>query len=151
MDKKQVSWGGVALAIFALGHVVNLLIDKQGSDISPELKQQISDTILAHRPPSAANNSLTSIPNNLQVADESSKIRMPAQLAQVSQIYSNLSAFAALKQDGTVVAWGDRDCGGDINNAAEPLVNVKQLYTTESTCGFAALTRDGKLIPWGGG
>lgn len=151
MDKKQVSWGGVALAIFALGHVVNLLIDKQGSDISPELKQQISDTILAHRPPSATNNSLTSIPNNLQVADESSKIRMPAQLAQVSQIYSNLSAFAALKQDGTVVAWGDRDCGGDINNAAEPLVNVKQLYTTENTCGFAALTRDGKLIPWGRG
>ena len=151
MDKKQVSWGGVALAIFALGHVVNLLIDKQDSDISPELKQQISDTILAHRSPSTANNSLTSIPSNLEVVDDSTKIPMPAQLAQVSQIYSNLSAFAALKQDGTVVAWGDAECGGDINNAAEPLVNVKELYAAENTCGFAALTRDDKLIPWGMG
>lgn len=151
MEKKQVSWVGVALAIFALGHVVNLLIDKQDAEISPELKQQISDTILAHRPPSAANNVLTTTPNNLQVTDESTKIPMPAQLAQVSQIYSNLGAFAALKQDGTVVAWGDPDCGGDINNAAEPLVNVKQLYASENTCGFAALTRDDKLIPWGMG
>ncbi|MDR6963277.1 hypothetical protein [Shewanella putrefaciens] len=151
MEKKQVSWVGVALAIFALGHVVNLIIDKQDSDISPELKQQISDTILAHRPPSPANNFFTATPDNLQVADDSTKIRMPAKLAQVSQIYSNLSAFAALKQDGTVVAWGDAECGGDINNAQEPLVNVKRLYAAEDTCGFAALTHDGKLIPWGMG
>ena len=149
VEKKQVPWVGVALAIFALGHVVNLLIDKQDSEISPELKQQISDTILAHRPSTAVNNVVTSTPNNLELVDDSPKIPMPAQLAQVSQIYSNLSAFAALKQDGTVVAWGEPDCGGDINNAAEPLVNVKHLYAAEDSCGFAALTHDGKLIPWG--
>lgn len=48
VEKKQVPWVGVALAIFALGHVVNLLIDKQDSEISPELKQQISDLSLIH-------------------------------------------------------------------------------------------------------
>ena len=151
VEKKQVPWVGVALAIFALGHVVNLIIDKQDSEISPELKQQISDTIQAHRTPASANNVLIHEPNTPEIAETSPKIPMPAELADVSQIYSNLNAFAALKRDGTVVTWGDGECGGDSNNAAEPLLNVKQLYAAEDTCGFAALTHDHKLIPWGMG
>ena len=151
VEKNQVSWVGVALAIFALGHVVNLLIDKQDSEISPELKQQISDTIQAHRTPASANNVLIHEPNNREIVETSTKIPMPAELADVSQIYSNLSAFAALKRDGTVVTWGDGECGGDSTNTAEPLLNVKQLYAAEDSCGFAALTHDNKLIPWGMG
>ena len=30
----------------------------------------------------------------------------------VSCIQSNSSAFAALRRDGTVQSWGDRECGG---------------------------------------
>lgn len=67
MEKKQVPWVGVALAIFALGHVVNLIIDKQDSEISPELKLQISDTIQAHRTPAFANNVLIDEPNTLRL------------------------------------------------------------------------------------
>ena len=31
----------------------------------------------------------------------------------VRQIHSTESAFAALKEDGSVVTWGNSDCGGD--------------------------------------
>ena len=33
--------------------------------------------------------------------------------SNVQQIYSTLHAFAALKQDGSVVTWGDSNWGGD--------------------------------------
>jgi len=131
-----VGWRGAGH--FGLAHVVNLLIDKQDSEISPELKQQISDTILAHTSPSAANNVFTSTLNNLQVADESPKIPMPAHLAQVSQIYSNLSVFAALKRDKTVVTWGDR-------------LKTEIIQATDNFShglGFTVKCQDGSITVW---
>ena len=52
-------------------------------------------------------------------------------------------AFAALKADGTVVAWGGKNYGGDCSDVQEQLVDVRYIYPTSSA--FAALKGDGVL------
>ena len=37
-------------------------------------------------------------------------------------------AFAALKLDGTVVAWGDVNTGGDASYVHSQLVNIKKVF-----------------------
>ena len=39
---------------------------------------------------------------------------MPSGLSGVKTIYSTQNAFAALKDDGTVRAWGDSSFGGSV-------------------------------------
>jgi hypothetical protein len=57
-----------------------------------------------------------------------------------------LYAFAALKNDGTVVSWGDGDYGGDSTG-----VNLTDIETISSNFGaFAALKYDGTVVSWGG-
>ncbi|HBH71983.1 MAG TPA: hypothetical protein DDY43_00720, partial [Synechococcales bacterium UBA10510] len=57
----------------------------------------------------------------------------------------NFGAFAALKSDGTVVAWGDPSFGG----TAPPtgLSGVTQIFSTGGA--FAALKSDGTVVAWG--
>ena len=77
-------------------------------------------------------------------------------LSNVVQIYPNTAAFAALKSDGTVGAWGSQYFGGDITNATHStsirvdqsdLSNVVQIYATYNA--FAALKADGTVSCWG--
>ena len=42
-------------------------------------------------------------------------------LKNVRQIQATRDAFAALKADGSVVTWGDPDCGGDSRNVQDQL------------------------------
>lgn len=71
----------------------------------------------------------------------------------VIDICSTDAAFAALKNDGTVVTWGNGSNGGDSSNAKNitgiivQLTNVKKIFSTSSA--FCALTNDDKLIVWG--
>jgi alpha-tubulin suppressor-like RCC1 family protein len=58
--------------------------------------------------------------------------------------YSNSYAFAALKSDGTVIAWGDSFYGGI---APIGLSGVSQIYSGDGT--FAALKTDGSVVAWG--
>eukprot|EP00606_Chrysophyceae_sp_TOSAG23-5_P000593 GSChrysophyteH2.ASY1.ANO1.1515.1 assembled CDS len=58
-------------------------------------------------------------------------------------LYSTGSAFAALKTDGSVVAWGYSSYGG---NAPNGLTNVTTIYSTGSA--FAALKTDGSVVAW---
>ena len=57
-------------------------------------------------------------------------------------------AFAAVLDDGRVIAWGDAQYGGDIHpwTAAE-LHDVADLYHT--TGAFAAHRRDKSVVAWG--
>ena len=64
-----------------------------------------------------------------------------------NQIYANQYAFAALKNDGTVVTWGDATNGGDSSSVAGDLVNVVKIFATSSA--FAALRSDGRVVTWG--
>lgn len=71
-----------------------------------------------------------------------------ASLNNVSSIASTEGAYAALKNDGTVVAFGDPDTGGDASAVQSQLNNVVQLAGTDYD--FVALRKDGSIVPWSG-
>jgi hypothetical protein len=62
-------------------------------------------------------------------------------------IYSNFWAFAALKNDGTVVTWGNKDYGGNSDTVRDQLNNIKMIYP--SSQAFTALKSDGTFVTWG--
>ena len=68
--------------------------------------------------------------------------------------YANDGAFAILKADGSVAAWGEstntNNYGGSIPSSEQSnLTNVNALYSTERA--FAALKTDGSVRTWGAG
>jgi hypothetical protein len=62
----------------------------------------------------------------------------------VVAVYSTLSAFAALKTDGSIVAWGNSGNGGTTPDVSS---NAVAVYSTQSA--FAALKTDGSVVAWG--
>ena len=64
-----------------------------------------------------------------------------------SSLKTYLKTFAALKADGSVVAWGYKDYGGDCSEVQSQLVDVQYIYATETA--FAALKADGAVVSWG--
>ena len=62
----------------------------------------------------------------------------------VVAVYSANTAFAALKTDGSVVAWGSSDYGGSDPGITGGVVAV---YSTQYA--FAALKTDGSVVAWG--
>jgi hypothetical protein len=80
--------------------------------------------------------------------------------SNVTAIYSNYGAFAALKNNGSVIAWGDISHGGNLSkieyndgNLTETSVasqlssGVISIYS--SLHGFSALKNDGTIVTWG--
>jgi alpha-tubulin suppressor-like RCC1 family protein len=74
----------------------------------------------------------------------------------IVKILSTTTAFAALRADGSVVAWGDSSFGGDIYQGGgwngnlqkgQLSSGVANIYS--SGTAFAALKREGYLIAWG--
>ena len=53
------------------------------------------------------------------------------------QIRANTGAFAAILGDGSVVTWGDADCGGDSSAVQAQLKDVQQIQA--NTGAFAAI------------
>merc|ERR1719408_59890 len=63
-------------------------------------------------------------------------------------IYSNEGAFAAVKNDGSVVTWGSKNTGGDSSSVADELSrDVVHIYSSSSA--FAAVKANGSVITWG--
>ena len=70
--------------------------------------------------------------------------------------WQNSSAFAALKEDGSVRAWGSSESGGDLSGEGHlvqgvpggELENVQEIFSTSGA--FAALKEDGSVQTWGG-
>ena len=82
----------------------------------------------------------------------------PADLASgVVEIVANDSAFAALKIDGSVVAWGNDDDGGNPHSTSEdasPPLEPADLASgvveiVAAKYAFAALKEDGSVVAWG--
>lgn len=70
-----------------------------------------------------------------------------AQLASgVKKVYFNGFGGAALKEDGTVYAWGDQWWGGSTAPVVSDLVHVVEIFYNLKT--FAAVTT-GKVVLWG--
>ena len=69
------------------------------------------------------------------------------QLTGVTDVYSTYSAFAAVKDDGSVVTWG-AGYGGDSSAVAGQLAGgVTKISST--LFAFAALKDDGSVVTWG--
>ena len=52
----------------------------------------------------------------------------------VTQVFSTVVAFAALRADGSVVTWGDSDYGGDSSAVASQFdgtIDVAQVFSTD--------------------
>eukprot|EP00933_Yihiella_yeosuensis_P068636 TRINITY_DN7448_c0_g2_i1.p1 TRINITY_DN7448_c0_g2~~TRINITY_DN7448_c0_g2_i1.p1 ORF type:complete len:508 (+),score=103.76 TRINITY_DN7448_c0_g2_i1:72-1595(+) len=67
----------------------------------------------------------------------------------VVKVVGNYDAFAAIKADGSVVTWGDPDCGGDSSSVAS-LLQDGVVDVTANAIAFAALKADGSVVTWGG-
>ena len=68
--------------------------------------------------------------------------------SNVTAVYSNPQAFAALKNDGSVVTWGDAGFGGNSTSVAGNLSsNVTAVYSNPQA--FAALKTNGSVVTWG--
>ena len=68
-------------------------------------------------------------------------------LMTLPQICSTTNAFAFVKADGSVVAWGPADWGGDSSAVREQLADVRHVYSTRGA--FAAVKADGSVVTWG--
>lgn len=63
-------------------------------------------------------------------------------------IFFTNHAFCALLKDGRVVAWGDKNYGGQIPIGIQiQLLNVKMIFSTDAA--FATLLEDGTVFAWG--
>lgn len=68
--------------------------------------------------------------------------------SNVVAVYSNFYSFAALKTDGSVVAWGNTSYGGAAPSSVTTANSgVVSIYHTNGT--FAALKNDGSVVVWG--
>lgn len=72
--------------------------------------------------------------------------QVQAQLTDVESIFSSKYAFAALKNDQTVVAWGGGDAGNSSGVQAD-LTNIQTII--ENNSSFAAIKADNTLVTWG--
>ena len=68
----------------------------------------------------------------------------------MSAIYSTQYAFAALKTDGSVVAWGMGSYGGDSSSVSSLLASGVSAISSTGFA-FAALKTDGSVVTWGMG
>eukprot|EP00435_Cladocopium_sp_Y103_P058949 s187_g20.t3 len=70
-------------------------------------------------------------------------------LKNVDQIQTTTRAFAAVLEDGKVIAWGDPAYGGDITSV-EALQRSHQVRKIQATdAAFAALQADATVVAWG--
>ena len=64
-------------------------------------------------------------------------------------VFSTGGAFAALKDDGSVVTWGRPIFGGNSSSVSSQLSSgVTQIFSNGNA--FAALKNDGSVVTWGG-
>jgi len=66
----------------------------------------------------------------------------------VVDVFSTRYAFAALKDDGSVVAWGDPLRGGELGSSRKLLRGGVQTIASTGT-SFAALKSNGRVVTWG--
>eukprot|EP00435_Cladocopium_sp_Y103_P008011 s4466_g2.t1 len=69
------------------------------------------------------------------------------ELPEVREVQISADAFAALKADGSVYAWGGFFSGGHLGAARHELHQVKQIEASHRA--FAALRDDGRVVTWG--
>ena len=56
-------------------------------------------------------------------------------------------SFAAVRENGTVLTWGEEESGGDSSCVQSQLVDVKEVHVSVRAC--AAIRKDGGVVTWG--
>ncbi|CAE7743796.1 FTSH1 [Symbiodinium necroappetens] len=62
-------------------------------------------------------------------------------------VFVHEAAFAKILGDGSVVTWGDSECGGDSSAVQDRLKDVQQIQA--SGHAFAAILENGSVVTWG--
>jgi Ca2+-binding RTX toxin-like protein len=86
------------------------------------------------------------------VAEESAPIQFVNLIGpwvrRSGKTHTNKNAFAVLKADGSVVAWGDSSRGGDLGAVSSQVQSgVVELFSNQEA--FVALKADGTTVSWG--
>ena len=68
--------------------------------------------------------------------------------ARVITLRSSISAFVALRDDGTVATYCRSGVGGDVSCVIEQLTDIVELHSCVDA--FAAVKRNGRIVTWGG-
>ena len=68
-------------------------------------------------------------------------------LTDIIDVVSNYYSFAVLKNDGSVITWGNTGNGGDSSSVQNELTNIKIIFPNQHA--FAAVKYDGSVITWG--
>lgn len=71
----------------------------------------------------------------------------PNKTVKIKSIVATEKAFAALREDGTVISWGNSDYGGNFSSKSDKLVSVRDIKASERA--FIALKTDGSIVVWG--
>jgi hypothetical protein len=85
--------------------------------------------------------------NGISIIDFNGSLPYDSGFTNIKKIYSNKHAFAFLRNDGKVFAWGDSAKGGNTGNNQAFLENVKEIYNTDQA--FLAHREDNKIVVWG--
>lgn len=68
----------------------------------------------------------------------------------ITAVFSTTTAYAALRQDGSVITWGGPDRGGDSSLVKEKIDGTIPVVNIVSTSfEFSALRKDGSVVTWG--
>ena len=68
-------------------------------------------------------------------------------MVNVKSVFYTYGAFAAHKEDGSVVVWGSTGYGGDAGEKQSKLTDVIQVVKTKQA--FAARRKNGEDVVWG--
>ncbi|VVE73040.1 hypothetical protein PCA31118_04402 [Pandoraea captiosa] len=67
--------------------------------------------------------------------------------ANVAHIVGNLGAFAYIRKDGTLGAWGNAATAGVVEGDALTVTDADRIIANSHA--FCCLRKDGKMVPWG--
>ncbi|MFN9636502.1 MAG: hypothetical protein ACK55D_07315 [Synechococcaceae cyanobacterium] len=91
------------------------------------------------------------VPDTLPQGELLSTPIAPIYPGRTAHEFRNQRAFAALRSDGSVVAWGNPSFGGDSSgidfNGDDDTLTVTEIFS--ASAAFAALRSDGSVVSWG--
>lgn len=80
---------------------------------------------------------------------DNAEMRPPVNLTDVSYVMAGGLAYAAIKRDGTVNAWGAAEFGGTIPPIISAQLRSVKKIAASGGGAFVALRVDGSLVAWG--
>jgi serralysin len=69
--------------------------------------------------------------------------------ANVTSVVATKAAFAALKKDGSVWAWGNSNYGGSIDDNIRRLLSNGTMVLQGNDMAFLAINSQGRVMGWG--